>query len=97
MSKVKTFTKKEVQRKIEQIFKKLETGNLVGKKFSLKSVIGDYKNNSRNRTIKEVLFYNTGNATKNGATWKLTYPKDKKNPEKLAKRVMEATYVTYKF
>lgn len=92
--KQKTFTEKQVQKKIEQIFKKLETENLVGKNFSLRNVIGDYQFNTRNRAIKEVLFYNADNHGRNGGTWKLTYPKDKNQPEKLAKRVMEATNVT---
>jgi hypothetical protein len=92
--KQKTFTKREVEKKIEKVLNKLETKKLLGKQFILKGVIGDYQFNSRNRYIKEVLFSNMENHGRSGSIWRFNYPKDKKYPTRLAKKVMEAKNAT---
>jgi hypothetical protein len=83
----KEFTKKQVKRKIETFLKIWKKQKLDGKNFPLTIIIGDYKNNSMNRYIKETLFYNNGDSSRNGATWFLRYPK--KSAKKLAKKVMK--------
>ena len=90
--KQKQFTKKEVKSKIKKVLKVWEKQKLEGKKFSLRSVLGDYQNNSMNRFIKETLFYNEGDNGPLGATWHLKGYK--KGPKKLAKRVMNAKNIT---
>jgi hypothetical protein len=88
----KKFTKKQVKSKIKSFLKIWKDEKLDGEKFPLTSIIGNYNNNSMNRFIKETLFYNLGDGTRNGATWYLKYPK--KSPKKLAKKVMKAINIT---
>lgn len=88
----KEFTKKQAKSKIKEIIKYWKKYNLDGEHFSLSSIIGDYKNNSMNRFIKETLFYNDNDGSSKGATWYLKYPKAKS--KKLTKKVMKAINVT---
>lgn len=88
----KNFTKKQVKMRLKKVLLKWKTFKLQGKYFPLTTVLGNYRTNSMTRYIKETLFYNLGDANRNGANWYLKYPK--KNTKKLAKKVMKATNIT---
>jgi ribosomal protein L22 len=95
MSRQKQFTKRQVERKIENVLKTWKNKKLEGTTCSLRKVIGDYTNISMFRYIKETLFYGMYGtfAGSKGAVWYLKHPK-KMNAKKLAKKVMKAVNVT---
>jgi len=89
--KQKQFTKKEVEKKIEKVLDKLKEKKLEGKTFPLSDVLGDYQFNSRNRYIKEAIFFSTESHGKQGGNWYLKYPRMK--AKQLAKIVMKTVLI----